>query len=144
MKETIEIEGVKCAKTTEYFLIENADVAVPSEPFEDDEHSQFIGASNVFALKKTPATYRSGTDMLHTTILVPTTDNTGTYLILNEGYDLKNSTYDTTAIADTDKFLIVLESGKVDRIDQINRGMIEGIAYIDENSIKEMVRALDM
>ncbi|NSY48305.1 hypothetical protein [Agrobacterium tumefaciens] len=144
MKETIEIEGVKCAKTTEYFLVENADVAVPSEPFEYEVHSQFIGASNVFSLRRTPATYKSGAEMLHTTVLVPTTENTGTYLILNDGYDLKNSTFDTTAIAGSDKILVVLDSDKVDRIDQINRGMIEGIVYIDESSIKEMVRALDM
>lgn len=142
--EIIEIMGVECKKQTEHFLINNADIVYASTQFEDDEHMQFISNSNVYALENAPAMYKNGAERLHTMILVPTTENTRKYLIINEGFDIETDTFDTTSLLDADKTLVAFRLDAIGRGDQINRGMIEGVAYIDEKSITEMKRALDM
>lgn len=144
MTDFFQIMGVKCANEAPLYHIKDVEIGESSEKLENDEHFQVIEMSNIFAIRHVPAMYLSNMGVSHTTISIPTTENTGRYLVLGEGYDPKTSTFDTTSIPDTDAILVVMDVGKVDRIDQINRGMIEGIAYIDENSIKEMVRALDM
>lgn len=142
--ETFELMGVECMKRNDRFLIDNVDVVYASEQFEQNVHMQFVSNGNVFALKNVPAMYKNGKEVAHTTILVPTTENTRIYLIINEGFNPLTDIFDTTSLSVSDKTLVAFSLDKVGRSDQINRGMVDGVAYIDEHSITEMERALDM
>ncbi|RVT73047.1 hypothetical protein EM858_19930 [Agrobacterium sp. CNPSo 2736] len=145
MSSTINLSGEGShGRVAGKFLVNHITVAQALYEPDADDHHKIISCSNVWAIDVVNAQYVAGNSVRTGQVAIPTTKDTGLYIVLDDGYDPACDLYPVNEKNMTSGLIIVvLDPDNVCPSSKLTRMLIDGVAYVDEAVYKEMLAAID-
>lgn len=128
---------------TDEFAAKEVEIRRARTPLDKFDHDKLLDIPTVFALDITDnAKIYVDTYLTHISIAVPTTRQTGLYLINENSHDLTSIDYDIKEDIPAHKIRVVMDINKVEPIKNITKHTSDEIIYIDDHLYDNMMVAI--